>query len=347
MRIQFVLKRNLNYNFQHYCRRSSGLWNSTRFIVEALSARGVHAEIVEVHDGNDIDREVMRFDPDVVVIEALWMTPAKAKELLSLRRHQGRIWTIHMHSGLPFLAQEGISMDWLNAYPKLGVGVIANSPETYEAFRAVLDPDFVYYLPNVYIPKFRDPIRKRSNARRFDIGCFGAIRPMKNQLAQAIAAIRFSEEHGRSCHFHINGSRIEVGGQPVLKNLVQLFEAHPEHKLIQHDWMEPEVFIDRLHEHIDIGMQVSLTETFNVVSADYVTAGLPLVASTEVPWCSSLSQVSGGREDEVGEIVRLLDRAWKYRLLIRWNQTLLSNASAEAQDAWYYWLKSVTRSVCY
>lgn len=341
MRIQFILKRNLNYNFTSYCRRSSGLWNSTRFIVEGLAARGVHAEIIEVHDGNDIDREVIRFAPDVVVIEALWATPAKMKELLSLHRHRGRKWFIHMHSGLPFLAQEGISMEWLSAYPKLGVGVLANSPETYDAFRSILPSDHVYYIPNVYIPEFRKPVRKRENAQRFDIGCFGAIRPMKNQLAQAIAAIRFSEEHDRSCHFHINGSRIEVGGSPVLKNLIALFEAHPRHKLIQHDWMEPEVFIDRLHDQVDIGMQVSLTETFNVVTADYVTAGLPVVVSSEVPWASSLNYADF---DDISDIVRVMNRAWTYRLLIRWNQHLLHEASCSAQESWFLWLKSVTRS---
>jgi hypothetical protein len=343
MRALFVLKRNMNYGFHHYCRRSSGLWNSTRFIVEGLQARGVHAEIVEVHDGNDIDREVTQFDPDLVVIEALWMTPAKARELLSLQRHKHRKFYVHMHSGLPFLAQEGIAMEWLSEYPKIGVGVIANSPETFDAFRAILPHDSVTYLPNVYIPESRDPVRKHEARQRFDIGCFGAIRPMKNQLAQAIAAIRFSEEHGRSCRFHINGSRIEVGGSPILKNLIALFEAQPEHRLVQHDWMEPDVFIDRLHEHIDIGMQVSLTETFNVVSADYVTAGLPIVVSSEVPWCSKLNQAD---PDSIDSMVHVLNRAWKYRLLIRWNQRLLENASQEAQALWFEWAHFTMRRSC-
>ena len=338
MRVQFILKRNMNYGFQHYCRRSSGLWNSTRFIVEALRVRGVRAEIIEVTDNNDIDRELRRFKPDICVIEALWVVPEKFPVLQKL--HPNVQFYVHMHSGLPFLAQEGIAMDWLSRYPQVGVGIIANSPETYEAFRVICPPSHVFYIPNVYLPEFRHPVRKRRNAQRFDIGCFGAIRPMKNQLAQAIAAIRFSEEHGRSCHFHINGSRIEVGGSPVLKNLVQLFEAHPEHHIHQHDWMEPGVFIDRLHDQIDIGMQVSLTETFNVVTADYVTAGLPIVVSKQVPWASSMNYAD---PDLISDMVRVMNRAWTYRLLIRWNQRLLQDYSSAAQDGWYCWLKEMTQ----
>ncbi len=331
MRIQFILKRNLNYNFVSYCRRSSGLWNSTRFIVESLQSRGIEAEIVEVHDGNDVDREVTRFNPDVVVVEALWVTPHKFNELVRLHRHRNRRWFCHMHSGVPFLAQEGIAMDWLSRYPHVGVGVIANSPESFEAFKAILPEESVTFLPNVYLSRPLRPVRRHPHHEIINVGCFGAIRPMKNQLLQAMAAIQFANERGRRLRFHINASRIEVGGAPVLKNLVQLFEQQPEHELVQHHWMEPEEFIHFLHHHIDIGMQVSLTETFNVVTADYVTAGIPVVVSKEIKWASRFNRAS---DDDINDIVRIMDRAYGWRCLIDWNQQLLQWNSWEAQEAW-------------
>ena len=77
MRIQFICKKNECYGFETYTRRSSGLYNSTSFIVRGLKARGIDAEIIEVIDNNCIDKEVTRYKPDVVVIEALWVVPEK------------------------------------------------------------------------------------------------------------------------------------------------------------------------------------------------------------------------------------------------------------------------------
>lgn len=76
-RVLFICKKNNNYGFVSYSKKNSGLFNSTRFIVEALVARGIDAGIVEVTDNNDIDREVTQFKADIVVIEALWVVPEK------------------------------------------------------------------------------------------------------------------------------------------------------------------------------------------------------------------------------------------------------------------------------
>lgn len=333
MRILFICKKNETYGFTSYTRRSSGLYNSTRFIVEGLRARGVHAEIIEVVDNNCIDREVTKFKPDVVVIEALWVVPEKFPILKRL--HPKVKWFVHMHSGMPFLALEGIAMDWLPRYARKGVGIIANSPESFDAFRVFLDCDEVDYLPNVYIPEFKKPVHVKQNKTHLDVGCFGALRPMKNHLLQALAAIRFAEEKGLLCRFHVNASRIEVGGQPVLKNLVELFHHSKIHTLVKHHWMEPDEFLSLLHSHIDIGLQVSLTETFNVVSADYVTAGIPVVTSKEVPWVSGLSQAC---DNSVEDIVSKMHRAYDFRSIIRWNQQLLEWTSRNAQSLWFDWV---------
>ena len=39
---------------------------------------------------------------------------------------------------------------------------------------------------------------------------------------------------------------------------------------------------------IDIGLQVSFTETFNIVSADLVSNGVPILGSSEIPWINVL-----------------------------------------------------------
>lgn len=334
MRVLFVCKKNETYGFDNkLCRRSSGLYNSTRFIIESLQVRGVEAKIVEVIDNNCIDREVSEYKPDIAVIEALWVVPEKFPVLMGL--HPNVSWYVHLHSHMPFLALEGMSMDWILRYAQVGVGLIANSIESYEALRCVLGDDEVIFLPNVYIGRFRRSVVKDKD--HIDIGCFGAVRPLKNQLLQALAAIEFAARVGKPLRFHVNGSRVETGGEPVLKNLVQLFEATPNAELVQSKWNEPDEFLDYLQNQIDIGMQVSLTETFNVVSADYVTAGIPIVVSKEVKWASRFSMAL---DDSIPSILSAMRTAWNYRTLIGWNQHLLKRNSKRAQRMWFDFVMS-------
>jgi glycosyltransferase involved in cell wall biosynthesis len=327
--VLFICKKNETYGFTSYTRRSSGLYNSTRFIAESLNENGVKAHIVEVIDNNDIDREVTKYKPDIVVIEALWVVPEKFPVLMEL--HPKVKWCVHMHSGLPFLALEGIAMDWLQRYGTMGLTVIANSRDTFDAFKELVPKKQLFYLPNVYLSNPMKPIERCQYLDTINVGCFGAIRPMKNHLLQAIAAIKFAKERGLYLRFNINGSRVEVGGEPVLKNLRQLFDGQMNAELIEWAWHEPHDFIERLHQTIDLGMQVSMTETFNVVCADYVTAGIPVVCSKEVGWMSMWNKAEEDSvEDVVNRMGHVLDKKW----LIRWNQRNLKQFSRWAQLMW-------------
>lgn len=329
MRVLFILKKNETYGFKSYTRRSSGLFHSTSHIVESLKANGVHAHLVEVNDNNDIDREVTAFKPDKVVIEALWVVLEKFPILFALHPHVN--WYVHLHSHMPFLALEGIAMDWIIRYADLGIGIIANSVESYDALRAILHKYDITYLPNVYIPDLRPAIRSDLECGPINVGCFGAIRPLKNQLLQALSAIEFAKIYKRKLRFHINASRIETGGDPVLKNLVHLFKDTEHTELVQCHWMEPEEFRSYLRHEIDIGLQVSLTETFNVVCADYVSAGLPVVGSKEIKWLSCFSKA---KDDSLPSIVSKMNRAMHNPWLISWNQRRLLKHSKQAQYLW-------------
>lgn len=122
-----------------------------------------------------------------------------------------------------------------------------------------------------------------------NIGCFGAIRPLKNQLNQAIAAIEYADKNDKVLHFHINGTRVEQKGENVLKNIRALF-FDTRHKLIEHSWLEHHDFL-KLVKTMNSGLQVSFTESFNIVSADFVYEKVPIVTSTDIDWTSKCSQV--------------------------------------------------------
>jgi hypothetical protein len=329
--VLFICKKSDTYGFKSYTKKSSGLWNSTRFIAHALNDHGVSSNLVEVVDNNCIDRVVTEYKPKFVIIEALWVVPEKFDVLKKL--HPNVKWFVHMHSGIPFLALEGIAMRWLQQYDYKGITIIANSLETYDALKVMIEPQHLVCLPNVYIGK---PVSALLTCGPYlNIACFGAIRPMKNHLIQAMAAMRFAEELGMNCQFHINGTRVETGGYPVQKNLIELFRGR-KHDLVMNPWREPEAFIEFMSMSIDLGMQVSLTETFNVVAADYVTAGIPIVISEQIQWASDRCKAD---VNSIDDIVRIMHRVYKNRWLVRWNQQLLHRASRAAQKQWLKYFK--------
>lgn len=296
-RVLFILKRREDYDeCPTYSQNglSTGLLNSATFVKDMLVDMGIEAEIFVAIDNNCIDRAVTNFKPTHVIIEALWVVPEKF-DILS-RLHPKVKWIIRFHSETPFIAGEGIAMGWLHGYfkhPNIYIGV--NTPrylfevDTILAAAGVDDDEIkerLIFLPNYYpVPDNVIPHHVHLNKNHVDVSCFGAIRPLKNQLIQAIAALKFADMIGKALHFHINIGRIEMKGDPILHNLKGLFEglAQNGHQLIIHTWAPHDEFI-KIIEETDIGMQVSFSETFNIVAADIVTAGVPIVISTEVPW---------------------------------------------------------------
>lgn len=332
VKILFICKKRQLYGQPTYALGSSGLFNSTRFVAEALGA-----DLVEVVDNNDIDREVTKAKADAVVIEALWVVPEKFHILKKL--HPKVRWFIHLHSDIPFLAIEGMAFDWLNKYVLQGVGILANCKNAFSALKEVLGEDHVVYLPNIYPSKGlrSEAFQEIRSTTQVHVGCFGAIRSMKNQVTQAIAAIKFAREIGKVLVFHINAGRIETEGGNVIKNLRALFEGRTDAMLIEHPWMTHEQFI-KLLKCMDIGLQVSLSETFNHVTADMVSVGLPVVVSNQVPWISGLSVADCASVDD---IEKKMWRAYWWRTIVDDNQVRLWFYSRKARKLWHHWADSL------
>jgi hypothetical protein len=297
---------------------SSGLFNSARLVCEMLDHHGVPVKLVHVIDNNFIHREIVAFKAEVVIIEAFWVVPEKFDELRAVCPNVKFI--IRNHSEVPFLANEGIAFDWMLRYVrKPNVYMASNAPRMLSDTRflvALENPEWdaeevLYkapYLPNYYpttIYECDSVIVEAPDT--VNIGCFGAVRPLKNTLLQAIAALKFAARMGWKLRFHINGGRIEMGGSPILKNLTQLFQHFPQHELVNHPWMPHDEF-RKLVASMDFTMQCTFSETFNIVSADAVTANVPTVVSAEIAWAAKLMQADPTDSDAMAEA---LFRAWE------------------------------------
>jgi hypothetical protein len=192
-RILFVLKKREDFKSNPI---STGLYNSANFVNEMLVKNGINSKLVVVVDNNCIDREVTQFRPDIVIIEAVWVVPEKFHILQKL--HPKVKWIVRIHSDMPFMACEGVAMDWILDYVRFdNVRVSPNSPKmVYDVETicvgkyGVLDKEIVY-LPNYYPTSLKAPKAIDADKPWVDVSSFGAIRPLKNQLLQIVAAVDF------------------------------------------------------------------------------------------------------------------------------------------------------------
>lgn len=320
---------------------TSGLFNSASFVVSFFKKLNIDAKLVSVADSNAIDKVVTEFNPNIVIVEALWVPPYKFVELLKMPRHKKRRWIVRVHSKAPFLSMEGMATKWIRDYTGITEGVIEIAPNTKELTEQ-LSACFPYgkfiFLPNIYFPKTITPSVINRDDRIIDIGCFGAIRPMKNIYQQAMAAIEFSESIGKRLRFHVNASRLEQNGNNVLKNLRDLFEFSP-HELVEHGWYHHTKFLQEASK-MDICMQVSLSESFNIVTADIVSVNRPIVVSTDIEWMPNILKATPTSHKE---IVKKLKIGYKYPKLIAFIQRVFLNKyNIKAERVW---LKNITENI--
>ena len=346
-KVLFILKRNENYGAEQYSHvgLSTGLYNSSLFMDEMLKKDHIESKMIVVTDNNDIDREVTEFNPTYVIIEALWVVPSKFEVLTKL--HPNVKWVVRLHSEVPFLANEGMAMDWLGDYSKYDNIVVAcNSPQTTKDIQFYLGhkndwskeikKQRVIFLPNYYPQEYKSKKLDKSKDT-IDIACFGAVRPLKNHLIQAIAAVGLADKIGKKLNFHIN-FRLEQKGEPIFNNLVALFEQleNKGHKLVIHKWASREEFLE-LCSKMDIGMQVSFNETFNIVAADIISQGVPLVASPEIPWASHQFTT---RQTNTNDIFSTLCDTYNYpRVNVYMNKCLLKSYTDKTRKIWVNYFK--------
>lgn len=280
---------------------TSGLYNSAQFIVDFLCKNGYNSKLVAVVDGNSVDKAVTEFNPDVVILEAIWVTPAKLQELLDIPRHSNRTWVIRIHSKAPFLSNEGMATAWIRDYTRIKTDKIIIAPNTQELtdqFRTCFPQGNFMYFPNLYKDE-NVASEYVSESGVVNVGCFGAIRPMKNQYLQAMSAIHFANKENLELRFHVNSSRVEQNGGNAMKNIKYLF-MDSKHKLIEHPWYDHVNFLKAVSK-MDIGVQCSFSESFNIVSADFVAMNKPIIVSNDIEWMPGLLQTDPNKWLEISE----------------------------------------------
>jgi hypothetical protein len=304
---------------------------------------------VEFYDNyKQISNLIELHNPTHIIIEDLFVVPEILFELKTI--YPTICWIIRIHTAIMFNGSELFTIDWIAKYLKMtNVKIITNDSrfcDELNIFNSVLDnpnnhiyydTNKIVYLPNYYhIKELRQHKKiKSDNSDTINICCFGSLRPLKNNLIQAIAAIEFCKKINKKLNFHTN-NRVESGGSEYEKNLQRIFSySNNNYNLISHEWRSRDDFIE-LCKSMDIGMQVSLSETFNIVAADIVTLGIPLVGSNEIPW---LSRNSIANTTNVNDIIdKLLFVYENVETNVLENQKNLLNYIDNSKQMWEKYL---------
>ena len=299
MKVLFILKERF---YNNSTIKSFGLMNSASHVSNYIISKGIDSKVVMVVDANGIDKEVHDYKPDIVILEALWIPSSKLKELIEIKKYSKITWIVRIHSDMGFLSTEAMALKYINDYIELkkhNLIIAPNAEEFSEYLSEVLDFKFKY-LPNIItIPEIHKHEPPTTPSNIINIGCFGALRILKNHVFQAICAIKAADLLNKELHFHINvdANHEESRINPDLKNLRELFTTS-KHQLIEHLWMENDKF-QELVKTMDIGLRLSYTESFNIVSSDFANNGIPIIVSDSIGWMPNILKTSTIKYKEV------------------------------------------------
>ena len=339
MKILFVLK-NRTYNKEYAT--SFSLMNSAIQVSNHLNHKGHESKVVSVIDYNFIDKEVHSYKPDIVVIEALWVSSKKMKELIELKRYKNINWVIRIHSDIGFLSAETNALTYINEYVSLkkdNLFISINNKEFCENLSNIYGESFLY-LPNIIDIKseYKKP---RNNYLTINIGCFGALRLLKNQLFQAMCAMEFADSINKTLFYHINCNVSPEKENSILKNLTALFDKNASgHKLVVHKWLNNDDF-HQLVRSMDFGLQLSYTESFNITAADFVMNDTPIIVSEAISWLPWFNKTSTTNYKRVLSKLKWIYRFKNSKIMAFLNKRNLKKYNKEAKLVWKDYLKYI------
>ncbi|HEX7838977.1 MAG TPA: hypothetical protein VF469_15975, partial [Kofleriaceae bacterium] len=136
-------------------------------------------------------------------------------------------------------------------------------------------------LPNLYCLAETFPQHdRRWQGGALRLGLFGANRPLKNFLSGAAAAVEMARRLHVPIELLLSSGRNEGGNARALDEMT---EHIANLRVTRTGWL-PWASFRRLLRTVDLVFQVSYTETFNVVTADAIAEGVPVVASDAIDW---------------------------------------------------------------
>jgi hypothetical protein len=268
---------------------SVGLNVVARTTAEELVRHGVPASVFGVRNNVDLfhvldDAEKVGTPFTHVVVMAPWLSPLDLKSLL-IRFGQIQ-FAVQTHTNIGALHGDYNGVANIRQYLDLmfsfmNLSVAANTLRL-AIWESVVYGQNILVLPNLY-PVVKRPRRCHTHSHydAIRIGSFGAIRMEKNFITATAAALAIQKLTNRRVEFNMS---VGCENAPnVLRTIRQLTDGVPGFTLIQHRWQPWDKF-KRLVARMDLLLQPSHTESFNMVTADGIAEGVPSVVSPAITW---------------------------------------------------------------
>lgn len=243
-----------------------------------------------------------------VVISAPWI---RTDELVRLIRMFPMVeFAVNCHSNVGFLQADSNGVRLLREYIDVEQGNLnfrigGNSAKFNRWLREAYQAPSLY-LPNMYYLDYSHRIRPSYyDGGVLRIGAFGAIRPQKNLMSAAGAALVLANEIKADVEFWISSGRAEGGGHTILNAIREMLVGVPGIKLMEFQWKSWSLFRDTLRR-MHLLYQVSYTESFNMVTADGIAEGIPSVVSEAIDWVPRSWQANVDDVDEMARVGRHL-----------------------------------------
>lgn len=260
-----------------------GLGVSALKNAEYLQDRGYDVLVIPAKNNIDVVEAIRKHGLTHVVISAPWLS---ALDVDTMVRHFKHVeFAIISHSNIGFLQADPSALKLLRQYVLIADEVknlhIGGNSEIFANWFSE-----VYNTPRLLLPNLYE-IHERHERKREEfvikIGCFGAIRPQKNVMTAAAAAMLLGRLSNRPVEFHVSTGREDGGGATILNAIRQMMAHVPGVELVERHWSNWSEF-KRIIRQMDVLFQVSYTESFNMVTADGIAEGVPSVTSDAIVW---------------------------------------------------------------
>jgi hypothetical protein len=276
----------------YYCHFGSsphshvGLGVTALHTTRVLRREGIRVDVYGINTLEQTQKSLRSFEtpPTHVLIEAPWFLPENISLLMA--EFQSTHFVVRCHSQIAFLQADQGAIARVRDYMHLEEGrlnfSLAANNSRLSDFVTRVYKGHCLYLPNLYDYELpHHDLAHEQRDRILRVGSFGALRVLKNHLTSAAASLLLAESLGRHLEFHI--STVLDEDCELLSGLRNLLGGMVWARLVEHPW-QPWSYFRRVIASMDVCMQLSFTESFNISTADAAAEGIATVTSTAVAW---------------------------------------------------------------
>jgi glycosyltransferase involved in cell wall biosynthesis len=310
---------------------------------KVLQSAGLRAEVWPVTNNVDVVNRIkaaaLAGDPVThLVIQAPWLSTYDLSTMV--HAYPDITFAVVSHSNVGFLQADPSGVRLLRQASNLSVGVhnfhvAANSRKFADWWKSAYRMPALY-LPNLYYMDSVERPARRWHGGTLRVGAFGAVRPLKNFMTAAAAALQIGSRVQADLEMWFSGGRTEGGGEVVWRAINEMFAGLRWAKLVQAPWAPWPEFRQTVR-HMHLLLQPSYTESFNMVTADGIAMGVPSVVSDAIDWAPAAWKAAHDDARSISDVgVRLLNsRSAMWR-----GRRALATHNREGLQVWQRFLAS-------